>query len=152
TSGGGTSATGPADQFSYAPSVTSLEPSSGPKAGGTSVTISGTNFNEVTAVRFGPSNATNYTVNSTGSITATSPAGVGTVDVTVTTAGGTSATSAADQFSFGPTIAKVEPTRGATEGGTLVTITGANLAGATGVKFGSTNATTFTVNSPTSMN
>jgi phosphodiesterase/alkaline phosphatase D-like protein len=164
TSAGGTSPTGPADQFTYAPSVTSLEPSYGPKAGGSSVTISGTNFSEVTAVRFGSTNATNYTVNSTSSITATSPAGAGgPVDVTVTTAGGTSAASAADQFSYGPTIAKVrgapgygepppEPARAATEGGTLVTITGANLTGATAVKFGSTNATTFAVNSPTSLN
>jgi hypothetical protein len=134
------------------PTVTKVEPGSGPASGGTSVTISGTNFNEVTAVRFGSSNATKYTVNSTSSITATSPAGVGTQDVTVTTAVGTSETTAADQFSFGPTIAKIEPTKGATEGGTLVTITGANLAEATGVKFGSANATTFTVNSPTSMN
>jgi alpha-tubulin suppressor-like RCC1 family protein/phosphodiesterase/alkaline phosphatase D-like protein len=153
TSAGGTSAAGAADQFSYSPSVTGLEPSYGPKAGGTSVTISGTNFSEVTAVRFGSTNAKKYTVNSTTSITATSPAGAGgPVDVTVTTAGGTSATSTADQFSYGPTIAKIEPTGGTGEGGTLVTVTGANLTGATGVKFGSTNATTFAVNSPTSLN
>jgi alpha-tubulin suppressor-like RCC1 family protein len=153
TSAGGTSPTGAADQFSYAPSITSLEPSYGPKVGGTSVTITGTNFSEVTAVRFGSTNATKYTVNSTSSITATSPAGAGgPVDVTVTTAGGTSATSAADQFSYGPTIAKIEPATGAAEGGTLVKITGANLTGTTAVKFGSTNATTFAVNSPTSLN
>ena len=35
-----------------------------------------------------------------GKLTATSPAGTGTVDVTVTTPGGTSATSAGDQFSY----------------------------------------------------
>jgi alpha-tubulin suppressor-like RCC1 family protein len=153
TSAGGTSATGAADEFSYAPSVTGLEPSYGPKAGGTSVTISGTNFSEVTAVHFGSTNAKKYTVNSTSSITVSSPAGAGgPVDVTVTTAGGTSATSAADQFSYGPTIAKIEPAVGSAEGGTLVKITGANLTGTTAVKFGSTNATTFAVNSPTSLN
>jgi alpha-tubulin suppressor-like RCC1 family protein len=153
TSAGGTSPTSSADQFSYAPSVTALQPSYGPKAGGTPVTITGTNFTEVTAVRFGSTSATKYTVNGTSSITATSPAGTGgTVDVTVSSAGGTSPTNSADKFSYGPTIATVSPASGATEGGTLVKITGANLSGATEVKFGSTRAATFTVNSPTSLN
>jgi hypothetical protein len=40
------------------------------------------------------------TVNSDSQITATSPAGTGTVDVTVVVPGGTSATSAADQFTY----------------------------------------------------
>jgi uncharacterized membrane protein len=39
-------------------------------------------------------------VNSATSITAVSPKGRGTVDVTVTTPAGTSPTSAADQFTF----------------------------------------------------
>lgn len=49
-------------------------------------------------VRYGGTNATSFTVNSATSITATAPAGSGTVDVTVTTVGETSATSAADQI------------------------------------------------------
>ena len=81
------------------PTVTGISPSSGTTAGGASVVITGTNFTGVTAVKFGSVNATNFTVNSNTQITATSPAGAaGTVDVTVTTAGGTSATSGSDKF------------------------------------------------------
>ncbi|WP_229797587.1 putative Ig domain-containing protein [Jeongeupia chitinilytica] len=82
------------------PTVSSVSPNSGPTAGGTSVTISGTGFNGATAVKFGATNAGSVSVNSDTSITATSPAGSGTVDITVTTPGGTSTTSAADQFTY----------------------------------------------------
>ena len=68
--------------------------------GGTTVTISGTNFSGATAVDFGGVAATNVDVVSSTQITATSPAGTGTVDVTVTTPDGTSATSPADQFTY----------------------------------------------------
>ncbi|MBS0582880.1 MAG: IPT/TIG domain-containing protein, partial [Proteobacteria bacterium] len=81
------------------PTVTAVTPSAGPLAGGTSVTITGANLAGITAVKFGATNAASFTVNSATQVTATAPAGsAGTVDVTVTTAGGTSATSAADQY------------------------------------------------------
>src|ERR1019366_5489098 len=74
-----------------APVVTGVSPTSGPTAGGTSVTVTGTNFTGATAVKFGTTSATTFTVNSATSITATAPAGAaGTVDVTVTATGGTS--------------------------------------------------------------
>ena len=72
----------------------------GPAAGGTRVVIIGTGFNGATVVKFGTKAATSVTVDNAHVITATSPAGTGTVDVTVTTAGGTSATSAADHFTY----------------------------------------------------
>ncbi len=71
-----------------APSVTSVSPDTGTANGGTSVTITGTDFVGVTAVKFGSAAAKNVTVNSATSISATSPAGSGIVDVTVTTEGG----------------------------------------------------------------
>ncbi len=81
--------------------VTSVTPTSGSTAGGTSVTITGTNFTGATAVRFGTTSATTFTVGSDTSITATSPAGTaGTVNVTVTTPSATSATSAGDLFTY----------------------------------------------------
>jgi len=83
-----------------APTVTGLSPTSGPAAGGTSVTITGTNFTGATAVDFGTTAATTFTVGSDTSITATSPAGTGVVDVTVTTPGGKSTTSTNDQFTY----------------------------------------------------
>src|SRR5216683_2432145 len=86
--------------YTAPPTVTSLVPNHGSPAGGMSVTVTGTSFMAVTAVTFGVAAATTYTVVNATQITATSPAGTGTVDVTVTTASGTSPTSAADQFIF----------------------------------------------------
>jgi hypothetical protein len=83
-----------------APCVTAVKPTSGPAAGGSSVTITGMNFTGATAVKFGVHAATNVVVHSSTSITATSPAGTGTVDVTVTTPQGTSPTGAADRFMY----------------------------------------------------
>jgi hypothetical protein len=154
TTVGGTSATSASDQFTYIaqPAVTSISPTSGPVAGGTSVIITGTNFTGATAVKFGATAATSFTVNSATSITATSPTGTATVDVKITTIGGTSATSVADQFTYVipiPTVSSINPASGPTTGGTAVTITGSNFIGTTSVKFGSTNATSFTVISAT---
>ena len=133
------------------PSVTSVSPTSGPLAGGTSVVITGTNFTGATAVAFGGTAAASFTVNSATQITATAPAGTGTVDVRVTTPIGTSATSAADQYTYvaAPTVTSISPTAGPTGGGTSVVITGTNFTGATAVSFGATAATGFTVNSAT---
>jgi len=83
------------------PTITSVSPASGPLAGGTSVTITGTNFTGVTAVKFGSNNAASFSVASATLITAVSPAAVvGTVDITVIADGGTSAVNAADQFGY----------------------------------------------------
>jgi hypothetical protein len=153
TTVGGTSATSAADQFTYvpAPTVTSISPTAGPSAGGTTVTLTGTGLSGATAVTFGGTAAPGYTVVSATTITATAPAGTGTVDVRVTTVGGSSAISAADQFTYvpAPTVTSVSPTAGPTSGGTTVTLTGTGLSGATAVTFGGTLATGFTVNSAT---
>ncbi len=140
--------------FVAPPRVTGLTLSSGPAAGGTSVTITGTGFTGATAVNFGATPATSYTVDSDTSITAVSPAGSsGTVDVTVTTAGGTSASSASDQFTFfaQPTVTGVSPASGPVTGWTPVTITGTGFTGATSVRFGGTQWYDFTVDSDTSI-
>jgi hypothetical protein len=94
---------------SAAPTVTGLSPASGPQAGGTSVSISGTNFTGATVVRFGAASALNPTLNSAGSITAVSPPGAGTVDVTVTSPAGTSAISSTDRFSYTPVLPPPPP-------------------------------------------
>ena len=138
-----------------APTITGISPTSGPTAGGTTVTINGNNFTGLTgasAVKFGSVNATSYIVNSATQITATAPAGsAGTVDITVTTPGGTSATSTADQFTYmaAPTITGITPNNGPVAGATVVIITGTSFTGATAVKFGSNNATSYTFNSDT---
>ena len=82
-----------------APQVTAISPASGSALGGDIVTITGSGFTSATAVDFGSVSA-RMTVDSDTEITATSPPGNGTVDVTVVTAVGTSSTSPADQFSY----------------------------------------------------
>lgn len=139
------------------PAVTGVNPSAGTTAGGTSVTISGTNLSGATAVTFG-SAAGAVTSVSASQIVVTSPAeAAGTVDVLVTTPAGTSAPTPNDQFTFQapstspPTVTGDDPIWGPQAGGTTVAITGTNFIGATAVKFGSVAATSFTVNSATSI-
>lgn len=86
-----------------APTVILVGPASGPLSGGTAVTIAGRDLEGATAVKFGPNAASaNFTVDSDNEITAVAPpgAGPGTVDVTVTTSGGTSAPVPNDQFTY----------------------------------------------------
>src|SRR6202008_444350 len=76
--------------FTYVvpPTVSSVSPNSGTTAGGTAVTITGTNFAAGATVTFGSNSATNVAVLSGTQITATTPAGsVGAVTVTVTVNG-----------------------------------------------------------------
>ncbi len=90
--------------------VTSGSPSSGKDTGGTAVTITGTGFSGVTAVNFGTVKTTSFVVNSPTQIVVTAPAGPdGTVDVTMTTSAGASATSTADQFTNVTTKAGLIP-------------------------------------------
>ncbi len=68
------------------PIVTNVTPCSGSTGGGTAVTITGANLTGATAVKFGSTPATSYSVTSSTSISAVAPAGSsGPVDVTVTT-------------------------------------------------------------------
>ena len=150
----GTSTITPADQFTYVPAATvsGISLTSGFRNGGDSVTITGTNLADATAVDFGDTPA-GFTINTDNSITAVSPAGSdGTVDVTVATGGGTSATSAADRFTYvqpAPDVSGLSQSTGLVGGGTQVTITGTDLDNATAVDFGGVAATAFTPNSST---
>ncbi|MFA6921222.1 MAG: IPT/TIG domain-containing protein, partial [Gallionella sp.] len=92
----------PADLFTYKalPAVTGLSPGKGANAGSTAITINGSGFTRVKSVMFGSNPATNINFVSDAKITATAPAGSGTVDVTVTTSIGTSAICGVDQFQY----------------------------------------------------
>ncbi|HMC67685.1 MAG TPA: IPT/TIG domain-containing protein, partial [Mycobacteriales bacterium] len=148
--------TGGAHMVAYGepiPVVTGVSPSHGTTGGGTSVTISGDNFEPGATVDFGTVEATGVTVVSPTSVIATAPAGTGTVNVTVTTPAGTSPPVSADRFTYvpPPQLTKLAPKTGAVGGGTTVTITGANFVGVSGVSFGAVPATSFVVNSSTTI-
>lgn len=64
--------------------IVSVSPTTGPAAGGTVVTITGTNLDGVSEVKFGATAGTNLKVLSAGRIQVTSPAGsAGAVNVVV---------------------------------------------------------------------
>jgi hypothetical protein len=132
-----------------APAVEALTPAEGPEAGGTHVTISGTNLDGASSVKFGET-AASFIVVSPTAIEAVAPPGTGSVDVTVATERGASALASGDRFRYvaPPSVTAVSPARGPQSGGTAVTISGANLAGATAVQFGGSAAQSFKVLSP----
>lgn len=79
-----------ADVVPSVPAITALSPASGPAAAGTTVTITGQHLLGATAVTFGSTPGTITSVTN-DQIVAVAPAGTGTVGVTVTAPGGTSA-------------------------------------------------------------
>jgi protocatechuate 3,4-dioxygenase beta subunit len=162
---------GPCAQSGGLPVVTGVSPSSGDPAGGTQVTITGCGFTGATRVDFGPAEASSFKVTSDGQITATSPPGAEglPVDVTVTTAAGTSAATPADQFTYSsacsqttpfcgqavsagpppsaaPHIAAIQPAQGPAAGGNTVVLTGSGFLGTSEVDFGTYTSAGFQVN------
>jgi hypothetical protein len=133
-----------------APTVTSVSPSSGPTAGGNSVTIAGTTFTGATSVTFGGTAATSLAVVNATTITATVPAGAaGSASVIVITPAGSNAANTLYTYIPGPTVTSVNPSSGSTAGGTVVTITGTTFTGATSVTFGGVAASFTVVNATT---
>ncbi len=102
TTGLGTSRQVAAARFTYlaAPTVARLSPATGPARGGTKVTVSGTGFVEVSAVRFGARPARSFRVLSPTRIAAVAPAGTAAAAVTVTTPSGTSRKTPAGSFRY----------------------------------------------------
>ncbi len=143
------------------PTVSGVSPISGPSAGGTAITITGTNFAAGAAVTVGGTAAAGVSVVSATQITATTPAhAAGAADVIVTVGGQSSATNPSDVFTYvaaaPPTVSSVSPTSGPSTGGASVTITGANFQSGATVSFGGSaltsvavvNATTITGTTP----
>lgn len=132
--------------YTPAPVITAITPSRGPLSGGNTVTLTGANFTGATAVTFGSTPASSFTVVSGATISAVVPGGnpPGPVQVTVTTSSGTS-----NGFSYfyiaPPTVSAVTPNQGPTAGGTAVTLVGSGFTDATGVRFGATPASSFTI-------
>jgi hypothetical protein len=147
-----------------APTVTSVSPSSGyslvaqaPEPQPT-VTITGTNFDGATSVSLGTFTPSFMVVSSTEIVTYSSGiTTVGTVDVTVTTPAGTSATSPSDQFTVlappvpttPPVVTFISPSTVPAGGGEPIVVNGSNFLYATSVQVGSTSVVGFAVGSQT---
>jgi hypothetical protein len=133
------------------PTVTDIGPAAGSSAGGTSVTITGTNFTGATAVTFRGVPAADVIVASPTTIVCTTPAGTaGAASVAVTTPSGTTSSNLYTYVQPPPTVTSttanaISPARGSTLGGTLLTVTGTNFNGTGGVTIGGVPATNVTV-------
>ena len=139
-----------------APTVTGIGPSSGTSNGGTAVMITGTGFLSGATVKFGGTTASNVTVTSSTSITATTPAHTaGSVDVVVTNTDSQSGTLSGGYSYTGsnpaPTVTGIGPSSGTANGGIGVMITGTSFVSGATVKFGGTTATNVTVTSSTTI-
>lgn len=133
------------------PTVQGLSQNSGTPAGGDTITVSGTGFTPSASVDFGSTPSPLVTYLSAQELSVVTPPGAGSADVTVSTGGGTSAASAADQFFFGsaPAVTSLSVKRGPVTGGGTITITGTGFSGANAVSFGPVPATSVTVVSDT---
>ncbi|MBI5359860.1 MAG: IPT/TIG domain-containing protein [Planctomycetes bacterium] len=132
------------------PQITSVSPTHGPIAGGTSLTISGNNFSNGLIVKIGPNNATSVTVVNSSTITCLTPAVAvaSTVNVTVTNPDSQAVTLTAGfsyDLSTAPAIALISPASGVSSGGTSITVSGYNFQNGLTLKIGSSSATSVTV-------
>jgi IPT/TIG domain len=156
TTPNGTSPVNPGDRFSYIatpPAIDEVTPSSAPEKYGQRIVIKGSGFTGATAVDFGSTGA-EFTVESPTVINAREPVGTGTVNVTVTTPEGTSAITPADEFTYTgrpPQVNGISPKKIAAAGGETIGVGGTNFLGASAVEVGDLPATSFTVNSATSI-
>jgi len=132
------------------PKLTGLSPASGPTTGGTTVAITGTDFQQGATVVFGNVPAAKINSVTSTSIEAVTPVhDAGNVDVTVTNPDTRSDTLLV-AFTFAgspppiggpaPTISSVLPNSGPVIGGTVVTITGTDFQSGATVTFGQTPA------------
>ena len=133
-----------------APVVSAVSPNHGATAGGTKVTIEGEDLRGVTTVYFGATEVVlPKAVSSQTKIKVVSPPGpIGSVDITVSSPeGGTSAVTPSDEYTYTaspPVILKLSPNHGPGAGNKSFKIAGAELLGATEVRFG-TRSIAFTV-------
>ncbi len=134
---GGTSSTSSNDQFTFygRPSVTRVSPKSGPMSGGYYVTVTGTHFVGTTGVSDGDTPTAFQVINDTTLSVYIVPGETAgdQIDITVTTPGGTSPVTPADQFTYNPpALMGVSPAKGLPA--TAVTVKGTNFAGGESVR------------------
>jgi hypothetical protein len=127
------------------PSVTAMSPALGPV--GSTVTLTGVGLAAATAVSFNGAPA-QFTVDSAAQITATVPTGATSGPVTVSSPYGIGTSVAGFTVTVPPVISGFTPGKGVV--GTSVTLTGANLDGATKVTFAGVSAA-YRIDSPSQL-
>lgn len=134
------------------PTLTGINPTSGPAGGGTTVTLTGTNFIAGnTSVTFGGTAVTGINVTSGTSLTCVTAAHTaGLVNVVVTTPGGSATKN--NYYTFIPSITAISADHGALAGGNMVTITGTGFQSGMTVTIGGNSATSVSVSSLTTLN
>ncbi|WP_438309488.1 IPT/TIG domain-containing protein [Streptomyces sp. HUAS TT3] len=117
-----------------------ISPNTGPRGGGTTVTIKGRGFLGTTAVHFGTRPAKDFTVVSDTTLTVTAPSGIrSAVPVTVTASGGT-AIVGHYYYRRLPVVNQISATSGSMNGGNTITLTGQRFVGVKTVRFGTVEA------------
>ncbi len=132
----------PAPSFADAPAAL---PAEGPNAGGTSITLTGSNFSSSAQVHFGTQTAITASVSGTSQMQITSPASgtLGPTNLTAYFSNGWVSV-APDSFSYGPKVQEIFPNAGSASGGDTVYLIGQGFgtsAGSITVKIGGQSAT-----------
>ncbi len=146
-------ATVPIERTEHTPICTTprppiITPDQGPAGGGTTVEVHGGNVQNATGVEIG---STEVPFSLGGeSLSFVTPPGTGTVAIRIE---GECLTNYPGDFTYlsQPAVTSVTPAGGPASGGTVVTISGTGLTGATAVQFGGIEATSFKVESETSI-
>ena len=138
------------------PTVTAVSPDTGLPAGGTDITIMGSNLTGATSIKIGGAPCTVFNVTNSMTATCTTPPGSnGPANVEVASASGTTASNSLFNYVTppppppAPTVTSVSPTAGISFGGTSITITGTDLSGATSIKIGNNLCSNFAVTNVT---
>jgi len=113
--------------------INMISPPAGPEAGGNIVTVTGTNLTGATVVRFGQVPGT-IMANTRSQILVVPPPGVGVVQLTITTPGGTS-NPKPYVYSPGGELDRLTPAAGPTAGRNIISISGHGFNTATQVRF-----------------
>ncbi len=131
--------------------VTSIAPREGPLRGGNEVTISGQGFTPDVQVLFGAYSSPQVTLVDSKTMKVVVPRAIAAdlVDVAVYNKNGVASMRRVYRYYDDLRISNVAPLTGPLAGGTQVVITGKAFDGATAVRFGTQNAQSFTVDSPT---
>lgn len=132
--------------------LSAIAPGAGAATGGVLVTLTGTGLTGASSVTFDGIPATSVNVVNATTITAVTPAHApGVVNVVVFTPVGTAQLANGYTYLTPATLTGSSPSSGTESGGTTVTLTGTGLTGAVSVSFGGVPATSFVVNSATSI-